>query len=134
MKTVRLITLLIITILVFSAWTPSPALAKTNAESTTILAENVTANADFAGTKTVMLTIINHTPGTLFVTLTGHKNYFFAVTNRGDAKYEIEVGRYTYTVNSSSCLNSLTKTINFKNIGSIGPIVCHKNLKTNPWR
>jgi hypothetical protein len=134
MKTVRFVTFLIAAILVFSVWTPSPALARADTLTTAIGSDSVSANADFTDSKVVKLTITNHTAGTLFVTLIGQKTYFFAVTNRGKAKHEIEAGTYTYFVSSSSCRGVLSKTTYFKDGGSIGPVVCHKNLKISPLR
>jgi len=134
MKTVHLVTFLIVATLVFSAWVPSPVFAKAEATTTTLEADSVGANVDVASARIVKLAIINHTPATLFVTLIGRKTYFFSVTNRGTAKYEVEAGKYTYIISSSFCLGALSKKISVKNDSSIGPIVCHKNLKTSPWR
>jgi hypothetical protein len=134
MKIARLSTFLVVTILVFSAWTPSPVFARADPLTTAIGADNVSADADFADSNIVRLTITNHTAGTLFVTLLGRKNYFFVLTNRGKEKHEIEAGTYTYFVSSSSCRGVLSKTTYFKIGGSIGPVVCHKNLKISPQR
>jgi hypothetical protein len=126
MKTVRLVTFLIVAILVFSAWTPSPVLAKTDAVTATIGMDSVSTSVDFVTAKLVKLTINNKTGGTLYVTLKGPRFYSFVVTNQGKARYEIEAGRYTYTVRAAACAGMISKTKNFKGGGSLGPYVCNR--------
>jgi hypothetical protein len=125
MKTVRLITFLIVAILVFSAWTPSPVLAKVDALATTIAADSVNTNVDVATTKLVKLTIVNQTGGTIYISLTGPKFYSFAATNQGKNTFMIEKGKYTAKIRAAACGGTLTKKVNGG--GSLGTIVCRKN-------
>ena len=125
MKTVRLITLLIVTILVISAWTPSPVLAKADATIATIGAGSVSMNADFATGKLVKLTITNNTGGIIYISLAGPRFYSFAATKQGKNTFMIEKGKYTATIRSNACGGSLTKKINGG--GSLGSIVCRKH-------
>lgn len=63
------------------------------------------------------LTVDNQTGGTLYVTLSGPKTYYFNTSKRGKATFEgIEPGKYTITIRSSACGGSvqLTKNINGK--------------------
>jgi hypothetical protein len=126
MKTVRLVTFLIVAILVFSAWTPSPVLARADATTVTIGADSGNTSVDFAAAKLVKLTVINKTGGTLYVRLVGPKNYFFSAPNQGKTSFQIEAGRYTFTVRSSACSGSISKSKNFKGGGSLGPYVCNR--------
>jgi hypothetical protein len=126
MKTVRLITILVIAILIFSAWPPSPAYAQGQASSVSIGASGASDSGTFVTAKMVKLTVNNKTGGTLYVTLTGQRFYSFVVTNQGKSRYDIEAGRYTYTVRTSACAGSISKTVNFKGGGTLGPYVCNK--------
>lgn len=125
MKTLRLIIILIVAMLVFSAWPPPPAYARADAATVTIGANDVGATVNAVETKLVKLTINNKTGGILYVTLTGPRSYSFAA-QAGKTKYEIESGKYSYTVRSSACGGSIKKNGNFKNGGTIGPYYCNK--------
>jgi hypothetical protein len=120
MKTVRLITLVIVLALAFSVWGPAPVLAK-SADPSQALA------GDFAKSSMVKLTISNRTGGTLYISLTGPKgNYWFAASKQGKSNFQILPGKYTYTITASNCGGHLTKTRNFKGSASLGQIVCNR--------
>ena len=122
MKTVRLITFFIVAILVCSAWTPSPVLAKAGAAATTIGANGISSNVNLATNKLVKLTITNRTGGTLYISLVGHRSYSFAAANQGKNTFMIEIGKYTATIRASACKGSLIKKVNGG--GSLGTIIC----------
>jgi len=122
MKTVRLITFFIVAILVCSAWTPSPVLAKAGAAATTIGANGISSNVNLATSKLVKLTITNRTGGTLYISLVGHNSYSFAATNQGKNTFMIESGKYIATIRASACSGSLIKKVNGG--GSLGTIIC----------
>jgi hypothetical protein len=124
MKTVRLFTFLIVAILVFSAWTPSPVLAKADAVTATIGADSVSASVDVVAAKLVKLTITNNTGGTIYITLVGPRSYSFAATKQGKNIFMIEKGKYTATIRASACGGKLTKKVNGG--GSLGTIVCRR--------
>ena len=124
MKILRFITVLIVTVLVLSAWTPSPAYAKADAAQVTIGANGVSANVDFTAAKLVKLTITNNTGGTIYISLAGPRFYSFAATKQGKNTFMIEKGKYTATIRSSACGGSLTKKVNGG--GSLGTIICRR--------
>jgi hypothetical protein len=124
MKTVRLITFFIVAILVCSAWTPFPVLAKADAATATIGAGSVSSNVDLAVAKQVKLTITNNTGGAIYITLSGPRFYSFAATKQGKNTFMIDKGKYTATIRASACGGVLTKKVNGG--GSLGTIVCIK--------
>ena len=125
MKTVRLITFLIVAILVFSAWTPTPVFASAGAAAASISASNVSASADFTTAKLVKLTITNNTGGTIYISLSGPRSYSFAATEQGKNVFMIEKGKYTAIIRSNACSGTLTKKVNGG--GSLGTIICRKH-------
>lgn len=118
MKTVRLLTFVLIAMLVFSAWTPSPAYAKT-------LSPGI-SNAFFAGKGTTAnLTIDNHTGGTIYIRLTGPRNYYFVASKQGKNTFTgIQFGVYTVTHNTSACKGSVTKKLKITGNVSLGRWFC----------
>ena len=124
MKIIRFITVMIVTLLVLSAWTPSPAYAKADAVTVTIGADGVSASADFVAAKMVKLTITNNTGGTIYISLAGPRFYSFAATKQGKNTFMIEKGKYTATIRASACGGTLTKKVNGG--GSLGTIICKK--------
>jgi len=87
MKTVRLVTFVLVFVLVFSAWTPAPAFAS--------------AEPGGSGTTRsamVSLTIVNRTFGALQVSLEGSDGSYFFYVTQGKSTYQIAPGKYTYTV------------------------------------
>jgi hypothetical protein len=128
MKTVRFVTILIAVMLVFSAWTPSPVLAKAEAATAGLAANSVSGNVDLATAKQVKLTINNNTGGTIYITLSGTRFYSFAATKQGKNIFMIEKGKYTATIRASACGGVLTKKVN--GAASLGTIVCRKSKKT----
>jgi hypothetical protein len=62
-----------------------------------------------ADAKTAQLVVENRTTGTLYVTLSGPKTYWFNTAKQGKATFkDIEQGKYTITVTSTACTGSLT--------------------------
>jgi len=124
MKTVRLLISVIVLALVFSVWTPATVFAK---PAGTGLSAGLASQPAAAKSTLVKLTLYNKTGGTMFVSIVGDsRSYSFAATAQGKTKYEIEPGHYTYTITSSNCGGSLTKSRNFKGSVTIGPIICRK--------
>ena len=62
-----------------------------------------------ADAKTAQLVVENRTTGTLYVTLSGPKAYWFNTNKQGKTTFkDIEQGKYTITVTSTACTGSLT--------------------------
>jgi len=120
MKTVRLVTLVLIAMLVFSAWTPSPAYAKVTApgNTNTLLAgKGTTAN----------LTIDNRTGGTIYIRLTGPRSYYFVASKPGKNTFTgIQFGVYTVTHNTSACKGTVTKRLKITGNVNMGRWFCQK--------
>jgi hypothetical protein len=122
MKTLRILIIVIIAVLVISAW--APAYAKPTGEHPMV--DNHMTN-DPAKTKLSKLTVDNRTGGTLFVSLSGPRSYFFSTAKRGKTTFsDIEPGKYTIVLRTSACVGSLTYTKNLKKGGgaNIKPVVC----------
>jgi hypothetical protein len=118
MKTLRAVTLLIIAILVFSAWTPSTALAKP-AESLAVIApSSPNLGVDPVVTKVVPLYIKNRTGGTLFVTIYGPKNYAFTIVG-AKGKFLIVPGIYRVKAVSTACSGTLEVRKKFLSGGNL---------------
>ncbi len=75
--------------------------------------------------KVSSLTVDNRTGGTLWVTLTGPKTYYFSTADQGKTTFSpIDPGKYTITVRSSSCGGSLTYTKSINGKASLKPFIC----------
>ena len=62
-----------------------------------------------AGAQTAQLVVENRTTGTLYVTVSGPKTYWFNTDKQGKTTFkDIEQGKYTITVTSTACIGSLT--------------------------
>jgi hypothetical protein len=111
MKTLRIITLAIITVLVISAWAPTYAYAMP-------AGEHSAATANLSKSQQAQLIVNNHTGGTLYVRLSGPRSYSFAATKQGKTVFSnIEPGKYTVVLSTSACQGSLTYKINMKKCG-----------------
>ena len=123
MKTVRLVTFVLVFMIVFSAWTPAPVLASAE-----------TGEAGSTSAALVSLTVINKTFGALQVTLEGNGNSYSFYIGQGKTTYQIVPGKYTYTVRfvpNSPCTGGwpsprykpyLVKTHRFTNLkNTLGP-------------
>ena len=103
MKTLRLFTIALLTVLVMSTWAPFPAYAQSSA-----------ANVVNATVKLAKLRVSNKTGGTLYISFKGvnnPNNYWFAATKQGNTTFTpatIKPGKYTITVTSSGCSGQLT--------------------------
>jgi hypothetical protein len=76
--------------------------------------------------KVSSLTVDNRTGGTLYVNLSGPKNYYFYTSKQGKTTFEnIDPGTYSITVSSSNCSGSLTYNKKFNGKVSLKPFVCH---------
>lgn len=61
--------------------------------------------------KAATLTVDNRTGGTLYVTLTGPKTYYFSTSDSGKVTFkDIFPGKYTIKIRSSSCSGELSYT------------------------
>jgi hypothetical protein len=119
MKTVRFLISLVIAMLVFSVWTPSPAYAKNTVPSNT--------NTFLAGkSKTATLTIDNRTGGTIYIRLTGPRSYYFVASKPGKNTFTgIEFGVYTVTHNTSACKGVITKKLKVTGNVNLGHWSCN---------
>lgn len=71
------------------------------------------------------LTVDNRTGGTLYVTLTGPKTYYFNAPNQGKTTFTpIDPGKYTITVRASACGGSLSYDKNINGKVSLKPFIC----------
>jgi hypothetical protein len=121
MKTVRLLTFVVIAVLVFSAWTPSLAYAKASVPDTT--------NQILAVKAVGMVKVYNGTGGTVMVDLKGSKSYYFWVPKQGwTTSKGIEAGSYTATLNTSACRGRIIKKITITAGGTVnlGKFFCQK--------
>ena len=108
MKTLRTVTLLVVAVLVFSAWTPAPVYAQ-QAESPSMIApSSPNQTADPVVVKVVPLYIKNKTGGILFVTIYGPKNYAFTVVGAKE-KFLIVPGYYRVTAVSTACRGEIVQ-------------------------
>jgi hypothetical protein len=122
MKTLRLLTILIVAVLVVSAWAPAPAYSVRSAKDSHGGASLI-VNA--AKAKAVKLVVTNRTGGSLYVRLSGPKSYYFSTSKPGKATFlNIQPGRYVITVRASTCGGTLTYTRNMKGTVSLKPFVC----------
>src|SRR5512138_334879 len=120
MKTLRLLTIILVAVLLFSTW--APAYAKTASSPTTAV--------ELAKTKLARLRVTNKTGGTLFITFSSPtRGYSFSTAKQGKTTFEpvIQPGKYTVTVRTSGCSGQLTYKRNVKG-GSVGlpPFICRR--------
>ena len=123
MKTLRLLTIILLAVLVLSTWAPAPVYAK----GSTTPSNSSTQAVDLAKTKLAKLRVTNKTGGTLYVTFSGAFSYSFAATSPGKTTFEsmIQPGKYTITVTSSACNGQLTYHRKVKGgTVSLPPIIC----------
>ena len=125
MKTLRLLTILIIAMLVVSAWAPAPAYSIPSAKDSHSSASLI---VDSAKTKVVKLVVNNRTGGSLYVRLSGPRGYFFSTSKQGKTTFlNIQPGRYTITVSASACGGALTYHKNMKGTIALKPFICRKH-------
>jgi hypothetical protein len=73
----------------------------------------------------VQLTVDNRTGGTLYVKLSGSKNYYFNTDKKGSATFKnIERGKYTIAVSASTCTGSLSYEKNLTGSTSLKGFKC----------
>ncbi len=113
MKTLRLFTLVLVAVLLFSTW--APAYAKPANPSSTNSVEPATA-------KLARLRVINKTGGTLAIRMTSTTaSYSFSTAAQGKTTFAaiIKPGKYSITVTSSRCGGELHYKRNVKG-GTVG--------------
>ena len=118
MKTVRVITILVVAILVLSAWVPSPVSARQAERPATIVPGNPNLTVDVVTIRVVPLTVKNRTGGVLFITLEGPKTYYFTIPNV-KAKFLIIPGRYKVRAISTGCSGTFEQSKNFRDGGNL---------------
>jgi len=124
MKTLRLFTIVLLAVLVLSTWAPAPAYAK---QPDTASASTTSLIIDLAKAKTAKLRVDNRTGGTLYISLSGPRNYNFSTSKQGKTMFQnIQVGKYTVTVRSSACSGTLSYKRNMKGTMSLKPFVCRR--------
>jgi hypothetical protein len=97
MKTLKVLTVLLALVLVFTAWAPAMAYTTSIASS---------QNQAAAGTS-VNLTITNPTPKEITVTLTGKQKYTITVPKGATINKKLDAGQYKYSY--KGCLNKPKK-------------------------
>lgn len=124
MKTLRLFTLVLVAVLLFSTW--APAYAKPSDDSATT---TTSFSVDLAKTKLGRLRVTNKTGGTLYVSLSGPFSYSFSTAKQGKTTFDaiIKPGKYTIKVRASACNGELTFKRNVKG-GTVGlpPFSCKR--------
>ncbi len=118
MKTARVITILAIAMLVFSAWTPSPVFARQTQTPLTIAPGVSSLTVEGVATSVVPLWVKNRTGGVLFVTLEGPKTYYFTVPEV-KTKFLIVPGRYRVRAISTACSGTFEHRKNFRQGGHL---------------
>jgi hypothetical protein len=120
MKTLRLFTIILLAVLVFSTW--APVYAKPVDTSTT-------NSVDLAGVKLARLRVTNRTGGTLYVSFSGPRSYSFAASSQGKTTFAAVImpGKYSITVRTSACRGELHFKRNVKG-GTVGlpPVLCRR--------
>ncbi len=121
MKTLRLFTLVLVAVLLFSTWVPVYAKpANTGPTNSVDLA---------GGTKLAALRVINKTGGALYVSLSGTRSYSFSTGAQGKTTFAAVIvpGKYTITVRTSACGGQLTFKRNVKG-GTVGlpAVICRR--------
>ncbi len=125
MKTLRFLTIVLVTVLVLSTW--GPAYAKSSDDSVTTA---ISFSVDPATVKLAKLRVTNKTGGTLYVSFSGTYSYSFSTSKQGKTTFDavIQPGKYNITVRTSGCTGELHYKRNVKG-GTVGlpPFVCkHK--------
>lgn len=111
MKTAKIfLVLLVVGILIGSSIITAKAAATTDLPTAKIK----------AGT----LTVRNMTGGTLYVSLSGPRSYFFSAGGGKTVFKGIQPGKYVITVTASACGGSLTFKRNIKGNASLPTFVC----------
>ncbi len=113
MKTLRLFTLVLVAVLLFSTW--APAYAKPANPSST-------NSVELAKTRLARLRVINKTGGSLTVRMTSTvASYSFSTAAQGKTTFApiIKPGKYSITVTSSRCGGQLHYKRNVKG-GTVG--------------
>jgi hypothetical protein len=115
-------------VLVFSTWAPFPVYAQ---PSTVASEDTASLIIELKETKKAKLTVDNRTGGTLYVSLSGPRSYYFSTSKKGKTTFnDIEPGKYTVTVRTSACSDTLTYQQNIKGTASLKPFGCSKQTKT----
>jgi hypothetical protein len=122
MKTVRLVTFLVVAVLIFSAWTPAPVFAKSETAPLSIGTGAVSTNVVSATAKQVKLVVTNNTGGVIYITLTGTRSYYFAAAKQGKNVFMIDKGRYEVILRTSACKGVVTKK-RYEG-GNLGSYIC----------
>ena len=136
MKTVRLITFIIIASLVFSVWTPTAASAKTEAEQVIFVTAS-NGSFEVANVAYAYIIVDNRTGGLLYIQLEAkqyakepkRRSYSFVAFEQGKTKFQILPGRFIYTIRSSNCGGKRLDTRFFKGTINLGTFYCDKKNK-----
>jgi len=95
MKTIRLITFVIVFAIVFSVWTPAPVFAKS-------VDGGSGSKAGSTQKTTISLTVLNRTLGSLIMTMDGSAGNYLFIVPRGKTTFSIKPGKYTYSITYAS--------------------------------
>lgn len=118
MKAARGITALIVLILLFSAWPPSPVFARQVESSPVVAPSSPNQVTEPVAIKVVPLWIKNRTGGVLFVTLYGQRTYYFTILS-DKSKFLIVPGWYKISAISTGCSGTFEHRKNFKQGGNL---------------
>lgn len=128
MKTLRLFTVVLLSVLVLSTLAPAPVYAKPADHNSPA---NINMTIDLAKTKLGRLRVINKTGGSLYVSFSGDRSYSFSTSQQGKTTFDAVImpGKYNITVHTSACNGELhyKKTVKGGTVG-LPAFVC-KNKK-----
>jgi hypothetical protein len=118
MKNARVFTILILTVFLFSAWTPAPVSARPADSPVTMGPGSPGLTVDPVAPKVVPLWIKNRTGGVLFVTIEGPKTYNFTIPDE-KSKFLIVPGWYRVKAISTACSATFEDRKNFNQGGNL---------------
>jgi hypothetical protein len=118
MKVTRFLSFLIMVVLVATVLVPAPVYAASG---------SVAASVPTAKDKTGTLTVNNTSGGTLFISLSGPRSYYFVTSASGKTRFtNIEPGTYTITLSATTCADVLTITKKINGKVTLNKTVCEQ--------
>jgi hypothetical protein len=118
MKAARVVTILAVAFLLFSAWPPSSVSARPAESPLAIGPSAPNHSVEPVAIRVVPLWIKNRTGGVLFVTLEGPKTYYFTIPAE-KTKFLIIPGWYRVRAISTGCSGTFEHRKNFKQGGNL---------------
>jgi len=121
MKITRILNVLVAAIFVVTLLVPTPVHAYPS------MPDNVVDSISSAQQKTGTLVVNNTSGGTLRVSLSGPKSYYFSTSKKGKTQFTgIEPGTYTITLTANTCTDVVTVNKKIKDKVTLKETVCAK--------